>query len=307
MGGGTLPSWQRANGEALVDLLFGGIVTGILVGGVYALMASGLTLVFGVMDIINVAQGALVILGAYLSYALQQHLHIDPFLSLVITIPAMFLIGIAIEFVAVRRIRANRTMLSILVTFAVALIIEGVLTMLFSPNLVEIHAWYVDKSFLVGSVYVPYIYLFGFLLSIVLLFALYVYLYRTKFGRAIRATVQNRTAAELIGINVNRVDTVTFGIGVSLAATGGMVYGALNTFNPNSAYDLISRLLAIIILGGMGSLSGALVAALAMMVIENVTSLYAPVWEAVVFYLILAIVLLIRPQGIFGRVATRRQ
>ncbi|HLJ66286.1 MAG TPA: branched-chain amino acid ABC transporter permease [Chloroflexota bacterium] len=291
-----------------MDLIYGAIVTGILTGGVYALMASGLTLVFGVMDIINVGQGALVILGAYLAYALEQHLHLDPFLSLLLTIPALFLVGVVIEVAIIRRLKRDRTMLSILVTFAVALIIEGLLTLFFTTNLVKIDAWYVDNSFPVGSVYVAYIYLFGFILSVVLLAALWAFLYRTKFGQGIRATVQNRTAAELIGINVARVETITFGIGVSLAAAGGMVYGAINTFNPVSAYDLISRLLVIIILGGMGSLFGALVAALFMLIVEDVTSVvWSPVWATLVFYVVLAAVLLVRAQGVFGKVATRRQ
>jgi branched-chain amino acid transport system permease protein len=128
------------------------------------------------------------------------------------------------------------------------------------------------------------------------------------FGQGVRATVQNRTAAELIGINVNRVETVTFGIGVSLAAAGGMVFGAINTFSPVSGYDLISRLLVIIILGGMGSLSGALLAALLMLIVEDVTAVvWSPVWATLVFYVVLALVLLVRPQGIFGKVATRSQ
>ncbi len=291
-----------------MDLIYGAIVTGILSGGVYALMASGLTLVFGVMDIINVGQGALVILGAYLTYTLGQHFHIDPFVSLVLTIPAMFVIGAVIEITIIKRLKRERTMLSILVMFAVALIIEGVLTITFSADLVKISASYVDSSFQVGSVYIAYIYLYGFGMSVVLLAALYVFLYRTKFGQGIRATVQNRTAAELIGINVSRVETVTFGLGVSLAAAGGMVYGAINTFNPVSGYDLISRLLVIIILGGMGSLAGALVASLVMLVVEDITAVvWSPVWASLVFYVVLALALLLRPQGIFGNVVARRQ
>jgi branched-chain amino acid transport system permease protein len=291
-----------------MDLIYGAIVTGILTGGVYALMASGLTLVFGVMDIINVGQGAMVVLGAYLSFELQQRFHIDPFLGLIVTIPVMFVLGVIIEVAIIKRLRRDRTMLSILVTFAVALIIEGLLTVAFTTDLVKISAWYVDSSFRVGSVYIAYIYLFGFILSGVLLAILYVFLYRTKFGQGIRATVQNRTAAELIGINVSRVETVTFGLGVSLSAAGGMVYGAVNTFNPVSGYDLISRLLVIIILGGMGSLSGALLASLFMLIVEDVTAVvWSPVWSTLVFYVVLALALLIRPQGIFGQAAVRRQ
>ena len=291
-----------------MDLLFGAVVLGILTGGIYALMASGLTLIFGVMDIINVGQGALVILGAYLSYWLEKHLHIDLFLGLLITMPVMFLFGILLELVFVRPLKHERTMFSILVTFAIALVIEGLLGKIFSTDFVQLSAWYVDTSFPLGSVYVAYIYLFGFLLSVVLLAALYVLLYRTNFGRALRATIENRTAAQLIGIDVERISALTFGIGVALAAAGGMAYGATTSFDPGSAYDLISRLLVIIILGGMGSLAGALIASLLMLVVEDVTAVYwSPVWATTMFFILLAVVLLVRPQGLLGQLETRRQ
>lgn len=291
-----------------MDLLFGVVVLGILTGGTYALMASGLTLIFGVMDIINVGQGALVILGAYLSYALEQHLHIDLFLGLLITMPAMFVLGVLIELAFLRPLKRERTLLSILVTFAIALIIEGVLGKVFTTDFVRLNAWYVSDSFPLGSVYVPYVDLFAFALSVVLLGGLYFLLYRTTFGKALRATMQNRTAAQLIGIDVERVSTLTFGIGIALAAAGGMAFGADNAFDPGSSYDLISRLLVIIILGGMGSLAGALIASLLMLVVENVTSVYwSPVWATGVFYVLLALVLLVRPQGLLGQAETRRQ
>lgn len=289
-------------------LIVDGVITGILTGGVYALMASGLTLIFGVMDIINVGQGALVILGAYLSYALQQYLQIDLFLGLLITMPVMFLLGIFLEWAFIRPLKRDRTMLSILVTFAIALIIEGALGAIFSPDFVELHAWYADNSFQIGGFYLTYIYVFAFALSVVLLAGLYLLVYRTKFGYSLRASMQNRTAAQLIGIDVERVSAITFGVGVALAAAGGMAYGATTSFNPDSHYDLISRLLVIIILGGMGSLRGALIASLGMLVIEDVTAVaWSPVWASTVFFMLLVIVLLIRPQGIFGQLAGRRQ
>ena len=123
------------------------IITGILTGGVYALMASGLTLVFGVMDIINVGQGALVILGAYLSYFLEQKFHIDLFVGLLITMPLMFCLGMLIEWLFIRPIKRDRTMLSILVTFGIALIIEGFLNLIFSADNVKLQAWYITGSF----------------------------------------------------------------------------------------------------------------------------------------------------------------
>ncbi len=291
-----------------MTLIIEAIITGLLTGGVYALMSSGLTLLFGVMEIINVGQGALVILGAYFSYVLEQHFHIDLFLGLLITMPVMFGLGILIELLFIRPVKGDRTMLSILVTYGVALVIEGVLNIIFSADYIQLQAWYITASFQVGGFYLSYIYVFGFLLAVVLLGALYLLLYRTKFGHSLRATMQNRTAAELIGIDVKRVSTITFGIGIALAAAGGMAFGATNAFDAGSSYDLISRLLAIIIFGGMGSLSGALIASLGMLVIENVTTVvWSPIWASTVFFILLVIILLARPQGLLGQVEGRKQ
>jgi branched-chain amino acid transport system permease protein len=291
-----------------MTLIVDAVITGILTGGIYALMASGLTLIFGVMDIINVGQGALVILGAYLSYYLQQKFHIDLFAGLLITMPVMFLLGLFLEWAFIRPIKRDRPTLSILVTFAIALIIEGILGFAFSNNVVQLKAWYITASFKVGEFYLAYIYVFGFVLSVVLLAGLYLLLYRTKFGYSLQASMQDRTAAQLIGIDVERVSMITFGIGVALAAAGGMAYGATSAFNPGSLYDLISRLLVIIILGGMGSLRGALVASLGMLVIEDVTSVvWSPVWATTVFFALLIVVMIVRPQGLFGRLEGRKQ
>jgi len=284
------------------------IILGVLTGGVYALMASGLTLVFGVMEIINIGQGALVILGAYLSFFLEQKFHIDLFLGLLLTMPFMFVFGLLIEILFIRPIKRDRTMFSILVTFGIALIIEGVLNLIFTANNAKLQAWYITASFKVGGFYLAYIYVFGFLLAIGLLGGLYWLIYRTKFGFSLRASMQNRTAAELIGINVERISAITFGIGIALAAAGGMVFGATNAFNAGSAYDLISRLLAIIIFGGMGSLSGALIASLGMLVVEDITAFFwDPRWATVVFFVLLVAILLFRPQGLLGKVEARKQ
>jgi branched-chain amino acid transport system permease protein len=156
--------------------------------------------------------------------------------------------------------------------------------------------------------YLPYIYLIGFGLAVALLVALYWMLYRTKFGRAVRASLQNRTAADLIGINVSRTRTISVGIGVAVTAVGGVVFGATNSFNPNSGYDLISRLLAIVILGGMGSIGGAMAAAILLLVVNDVVAVaWSPTWSPLVFFAALVIVLSIRPQGLFGSSAVRAQ
>jgi branched-chain amino acid transport system permease protein len=293
---------------SLLPLIAEGVILGILTGGIYALMASGLTLIFGVLDIINIAQGILVILGAYLSYWLEQRFHFDLFLGLLITIPTMFALGVFIEWAFISRIRWDRVTLSILVTFAIALVIEGVLGFVFSTNMVILHAWYIDASFGVFGFYINYIYLFAFLLSVVLLAGLFLLIYRTDFGLRLRASMQNRTAASLIGIDVPRVQAITFGIGVSLAAAGGVAYGATNAFNPASSYDLIYRLLVIIVLGGMGSLRGALIASLVLVVIGDVTALvWSPLWSSTVFFVLLVGLLVFRPQGLFGRLEGRKQ
>jgi branched-chain amino acid transport system permease protein len=285
------------------------IVDGVLTGGVYALMAAGLTLIFGVMDIINIAQGAMVVLGAYLSYALSVHLGIGLIPGLLITVPAMFVLGVAVEFLFIRRLpERDRTGMSILVTFAVAILIEGILSAIFGVDYVQLHASYVNSSLYVLGFYLPYIYLIGFGLAVALLAALYWMLYRTKFGRGVRASLQNRTAADLIGVNVNRTRTISVGIGVAVTAVGGMVFGATNAFNPNSGYDLISRLLAIVILGGMGSIGGAMAAAIFILVVNDVVAVaWSPTWAPLVFFAALVLVLSIRPQGLFGSSAVRAQ
>lgn len=285
------------------------IVDGILTGGVYALMATGLTLIFGVMDIINIAQGVMVILGAYLSYELEQHAGIGLLPGLLITVPAMFALGVAIEFCFMRRLReSDRTGMSILVTFAVAIVIEGILSAIYGVDYVQLHASYVDSSVHVFGFYLPWIYLIGFGLAVALMVALYYMLYRTKFGRAVRASLQNRTAADLIGVNVNRTRTISVGIGVAVTAVGGMVFGATNAFNPSSGYDLISRLLAIVILGGMGSIGGAMAAAVLLLVLNDVVAVWwSPTWSPLVFFAALVIVLSVRPQGLFGAKAVRAQ
>jgi branched-chain amino acid transport system permease protein len=288
--------------------IYQAIADGILVGGVYALMAVGLTLIFGVLDIINIAQGVMVILGAYLSYELAARLHIDLFLGLLVTVPAMFVIGVVIQWAFIRPLRGReRTSMTLLVSYAVALIIEGILYEFFGANSRQLNASYVTSSVHVFGFYLSYIYLYGFALALALVVALYMLLYRTKFGRSVRATMQDETAARLVGINISRVAAITYGVGVAVTAAGGMVFGATNAFNPNSGYDLISRLLAIIVLGGLGSIGGALVASIFMITLESVVDIWQPTWAIVVFYAALVLVLLIRPTGLFGRKAVRAQ
>ncbi len=236
-------------------------------------------------------------------YSLSTKAHIDLFVGLLITIPAMFIIGVVIHWAFISRLRGTeRTSMTLLVTYAVALIIEGILYKIYGANDVQLTASYTNTSVHVFGFYLGWIYIYGFILAVVLVVAIYALLYRTRFGRSVRATMQDETAARLVGIDVNRVAALTFGIGVAVTAAGGMVFGATNAFNPNSGYDLISRLLAIIILGGMGSIGGALAASVFMLVLESVVTIWSPNWAVAVFYAALVVVLLagrrlLRPEG----------
>jgi branched-chain amino acid transport system permease protein len=282
-------------------LLLGAAVLGLFLGGVYGVMASGLALTFGVMRVINVGHSALVICGAYLSYELFTRLNVDPFLGLLITVPFMFGLGMLLEIGFLRRIRQDREALSILTTWGIALVLEGVLGFFFGTDLVQITVSYGNSSFAVAGVRVTYIYLYGFIIAVVIMALLAALLYGTPFGAALRATTANRQAAQLLGINVDRVSAVAFGIGAAMAAVGGALYGMLNTFNPDSWYDLIGDLLIIVVIGGFSSIRGAFIAALLVIVVQEVMSVaISPTWADLAFYAILAVVLIVRPTGFFG-------
>jgi branched-chain amino acid transport system permease protein len=285
-----------------MHLIVQACILGLLTGGVYALMSSGLTLVFGVMRVINVAQGALVILAAYGSSLLFSHFRIDPFLSILVLIPIMFVLGVAAQLVFVRSLRGEHAEeMSLLVTWALALGIEGILSIAFSTTDRAVVTGYADNSWKIFGYRFSEPRVFAFGVSILILVALYAILRYTRFGRAVRAVVQNPSSARLLGVDPNRVSALGFGIGASTAAAAGAVYGVIYPFNPGSHYDLISRLLSIVVLGGLGSIGGAVVAALLMGVVESIVAVEkGPTWAALSFFVVLICVLLVRPQGLFG-------
>ena len=279
-----------------------GIILGVLTAGVYALMASGQSLIFGVMRVVNMAQGAMVILGAYLSYQLFTSLGIDPFLALPITTAVMFGVGVGVQLLFLRPLRAeDRTQLSVLATFAVALLVEGVMTVIWNTTDRGIATGYANASWTVFGYQITLVRLWAFLLSLVALGLLYLVLNRTRFGRAVRASVQNPESARLLGVEAERVAALGYGLGTATAAAAGSVYGMLYPFNPGSHYDLISRLLSIVLLGGLGSIGGAVVGALVISVSSAVVAAaVSPVWSQMTFFVVLLLVLVIRPRGLFG-------
>jgi branched-chain amino acid transport system permease protein len=285
-----------------VRLIVQACILGLLTGGVYALMASGLTLAFGIMRVINVAQGAFIILGAYLSYSAFTVFRIDPFLSILLITPLVFALGVTVQLIFIRPLRTDeREALSLLVMWAIAMGVEGVLSLLYKTTYRSTITKYANASWRIGGYHVSEVRVFAFAMSISILMLLYLLLTRTRFGRAIRATVQNPVSAALLGIDGPRIAALGFGVSVATASAAGAVYGLLFPFNPGSHYDLISRLLSIVVLGGMGSLGGAVIAALFMGVAEAVLSAtISPTWSSLTFFIALIVILVVRPQGLFG-------
>ena len=285
-----------------MHLIVQAAILGLLTGGVYALMASGLTLAFGVMRVINVAQGATIVAGAYVSYTLFSDLGIDPFVAILVMAPPAFVAGAAVQFVFIRPLRPDeREELSLLVTWAIALAIEGVLGLVYQTTYRATLPSYVNDAWNVAGYRVSVVRLAAFATSAVILGLLYLMLQHTRLGRAIRATVQNPTSARLLGIRTDRVAAIGFGLSAATATAAGAVFGMITPFNAGSHYDLISRLLTIVVLGGLGSLSGAVVAALAMGVGEAVLAVeISPTWSSIWFFAVMIAVLLVRPQGLRG-------
>jgi len=284
-----------------MTVLIQAIILGLLIGGVYALLASGLTLIFGVMDVINVGQGALIILSAFVTWALWNGSGIDPLVGLLVTTPMMFVIGYGVYMTTIRWIQGKPPSTSVLLTFGLALIIEGVIGLVWSANLHAVTPSYFNQAFRLGDFYFPKAQVYGFAIAVGVLVFLHVVLTRTWLGRAIRAVSQNMSSARLVGVNPRDVAALTFAIGVATTGAGGSIAAVLYPFLPGSHYAWISRLLGIIVLGGMGSLPGAVVGALMLGVAETMTVTYvSPRWATMVPWAVIMVVLLARPQGLMG-------
>jgi len=293
-----------AGGGGAVIQLVQVLLLGLMLGGVYALMASGLTLIFGVMRIVNIAHAAFILFAAYLAFWAFKIYHIDPMVSVLFTMPLMFLLGMGIYRLLFPRIGGSRqfTSMTVLLTFSLALMVEGVMGFLYSGIYRSANPPYTTRALLLGPFYLPAAQLYATLLSLLLLGVLFSFLRFTRTGRAIRATMQNRTAAQIVGVDVERISTLAFGIGMALAGASGSLVSFLFTFFPAKHWQWIGTLLALIVLGGMGSLSGSVVGAFLLAVVAAYLGhFYGPTWSPITFYLALFLILLIRPQGLFGK------
>lgn len=279
-------------------------VIGLLTGGVYALMSAGLTLIFGVMRVINIAHGAFLVFGGYITYWLFTLYGLDPFLSLIISVPLLFVIGIFTQSVLLSKLKGEPGLI-VLVTFAMALTLEGLMGSVWESTGRSVRTSYTSEILILNfselTLRLPVVRLAGFFTAIIAIGGLYLILMRTDLGRAIRATIQNRDAAQLVGVNVARVQALTFGLGLATVAAGGVVFSLIWTFNAGSHEEWISKMLSVIVLGGMGSLPGAFIAALIMGVVEAVAAVVMTSYiSPIVFYLILFLTLIFRPQGLMG-------
>lgn len=279
-------------------------ILGLLLGGVYALMASGLTLLFGVMRVVNLAHAAFVVLGAFFSFFLWEGLGVDPLVSMVLSLPVFFVFGVVMYRLLFTRIEGSPrfTEMTVLMTFGLAFMAEGLMSYFFTGIFRSANPPYARDAVILGDFFIPTGQLYSALASTVLLVGLWAFLKFTRIGYGVRATMQNRDAAQIVGVDVRRVSTISFGIGMALAGAAGALVSFLFPFFPSRHWQWIAILLSLIVLGGMGSLKGAVIGALGLAVIAAfVSDVIGPVWAPITFFGALFVVLLVRPQGLFGK------
>lgn len=287
-------------------LLLNAVVSGLLLGGLYAAAAAGLAISFGMLDIVNIAQPALMVLGAFAVVALSGPLGIDPLLVAVLMAPAFWLIGAGI-YTAYNRFferRGDEALQGLAFFFGVMFIVEVGLVMTFGADQRFVDPPYASITLYAGDIDLPLRMVVPAAVAMLAIGAVMLYL-RTAFtGRAIAAVAQDPEALRLLAINPVRIKRLAFGISVALAGLAGGALIVVQPVDPWSGHVFIGRIFAIVIMGGMASLGGCVVAALAFGVVENVTAaLYGPAWSPAVAFGALLLVLAFRPQGLFGRAA----
>jgi len=245
------------------------VINGLLIGGIYALVSIGVTLIFGVVKIVNFAQGEFVMIGMYLSFYLATQFGIDPLVSLVVTMPVLFAAGVLIQHFLIRRVLGPNDMPQIFLTFALSLLLLNLALMLFSANYRTVHTSYSDEAFHLGGLYIPVAKLIAFVVAMILSGALWVFLHTTDLGKAMRAASQNRDVATLMGINPNRVFCVALGIALALAGAAGSLLMPFYSAYPFVGQVFVFMAFVAVVLGTLGNVMGALIASLMMGVAES--------------------------------------
>ena len=287
-----------------MDLLAQIVANGVLLGGLYAVMAFGLALVWGVLNIVNLAHGAFIMLGAYLSWYLYTDAGIDPFLGLPITAAVMFGVGYALQRGQLNLVVRAPMFNTLLITFGLEVILTYLAQLAFSADFRTINPPYAGNSWQLGALTLPMARFFAFVVAIVLTIGMWLFLLRTRLGRAIRATAQNLVAARLYGVEPRHLYAMTFGIGLALAGAAGGLYGTVSQVNPYIGASLTAKSFAISIIGGLDNPLGVLVGGLFLGVVEALTTLYVgPTFADVASLGVLLLVLIVRPSGLLGRTA----
>lgn len=279
------------------SMLLQGVVSGLLAGGLYAMVALGMALIFGVMRVINIAHGTLLMLGAYTTFWLFSLYGMNPFLSIFISFPVIFLVGAILQRLFVYRVVNAPELSSLLLTFGISIFISNIAMVTWTADYRSVE--FLTGSFLLGPIALskPRLVTFGFALAITWLAFLFLNL--TKIGKAIRATSQHRELAQVCGINVERVDLITFGIAAGLAGAAGSLISVMFSVFPEMGQLYVFKSFLVIVLGGAGNYPGAFFGGLILGLVEGLASLFLSAQlSEVIAYILLVIILLIRPTGL---------
>lgn len=284
------------------SVLMQSIISGILVGGVYALIGIGLTIIFGVMRVINFAHGDIMMVGMYMTYFLFTLLGIDPFMSVLITMPLMFLFGAILQKVFINRILGSLPQNQILLTIGLGLIMSNTAMLAFTSDYKILTTSYSSSSFNIAGISISEPLLISFLITCAITACLYWFLMKTDTGQAIRATAQDREAAQLMGINVKWMSILSFGIGAAMAGTAGALISPTYYIFPQVGSAFTLKAFVITVLGGMGSIIGATLGGIIIGLVESVAAVtISSDWKDVVVFSIFLLVLLIKPSGLMGK------
>ena len=279
------------------------VISGLLAGSIYALVALGLGLIFGVMRVLNVAHGPLMMLGAYTTFWLFQRFGLNPYLSILVSMPVLFVIGVVLQRFLVRRVVDAPELSSLLLTFGVSIALVNVAQLLFTSDLRAVE--FLTAAYRVGPFAVSKSRLIAFVVAALITTAAFLFLQRTRLGKAIRATSQSREVALVCGIDVQRIHLLTFGLASALAAAGGSLIAMIVAIQPEMGQVWTFKSFLVIVLGGAGNYPGALLGGLLLGLVEQLSSLFltTQINEAVA-YILLVVVLLIRPTGLLKGRAT---
>lgn len=288
-----------------MEIFVQSLISGILIGGVYALIGIGLTIIFGVMRVINFAHGDLLMLGMYATFYLFTLGKIDPFVSILITIPVMFILGGLLQKYLINRILGALPQNQILLTIGLGLVMSNSIMLAFTSDYKILTTSYSSSSFNVLGISVSTPLAISFSITVAITIALYWFLLKTDTGQAIRATAQDREAAQLMGINVKRMSIIAFGLGAALAGTAGALISPTYYIFPQVGATFTLKAFVITVLGGMGSIVGATLGGVVIGIAESVGGVYLGAgWKEVIVFVLFLLVLLFKPSGFFGKSST---